>query len=349
MAGTRGHTRIPVVEALEEEEYTFDFYQAVRLLEAMRPEAVPVGEGPDPSSEAVRFRSELSLAFPASEIIEVIPHEGEPTPAEVLVSFLGVAGAQGPLPRPFTEDILERVASHDTAARDFLDIFNHRLISLLYRAREKHRVGQRVQSPERSATAEMAFSLMGMGGKKLRGRMGIADRSLLYYSGLLSQGVRSAVGLEGILSDFFRVLLRPVDDGPPGQIRVREFVGRWHALEETERTALGVTNGNCRLGTEAVLGSRVWDQQGMTEIVVGPLDFPRFERFLPGGDALPALKELMTLYLRGDALFVVRLLLRARDVPKTVLSGGSVGARLGLTSWLRTKPFDQDADDVVLC
>ncbi len=348
MAGTRRNTRAPLIEELREEAYTFDFFQVVRILEAMRGPAAPVGTGADPSLEALRFRSDPSLAFPASEIVDVRLPESPEEQAEVLVSFLGLAGEHGPLPRPFTELILERIASHDTAARDFLDIFNHRLLSLHYRVREKHRVGLRIQSPENSLVADIGFSLAGLGGAHLRNRMRFADRSLLYYVGTLSHGRRTAAGLEGLLADYFRTVLREAGNEPGGGVQVREFVGRWHELELDQGTALGAPDSPRTLGVDAVVGRRVWDQLGMIEVVLGPLDLESFVRFLPGGDALAPLMDMVAFYLRGDVDFAVRLVLRAGEVPATVLTGGEGAARLGLTSWLKTRPFEDDADDVVL-
>lgn len=345
MARARRDKRAPLIEVLREEPYAFDFFQVVRVLEVMRPEAPMVGTGSDPAVEAVRFRSDPSLAFPASEVVEVEVPEDEDGPAKMMISFMGLAGGQGPLPRPFTELVLDRIATRDTAARDFLDIFNHRLISLLYRAREKHRVGLRIQKPERSMVADMAFSLMGLGPQALRGRMDVGDRSMLFYVGALSHGRRTAVGLQGILRDYFRGLLEE-QEGRPGTVTVREFVGRWQTLEPDQVTALGVRNGG-RLGVDAVLGNRLWDQLGMVEVSVGPLDFEAFVRFLPGGDALGPLEDIVGFYLRGDADFRIRLVLRASDVPGTVLGDGPKAARLGLTSWLKTRPFERDADDVV--
>ena len=345
MARNRRDSRVSVAEALDSDGYAFDFFQAVRLLESMRPDAAPVGTGADPSAEAIRFRSHLALSFPASEIVDASVPATDEEKAEMVVSFLGVAGAQGPLPRPFTELILDRVADRDPGARDFLDIFNHRLISLLYRAREKHRVGLRIQPPERSLLAGLGFSLMGLGGERLRRRLAVDDRSLLLYAGTLSHGRRTAVGLEGILSDYLRGLLAAAPDAPPGVVTVREFVGQWHRLGEDQATVLGVPGGRCRLGVDAVLGGQVWDQTGMIEVVVGPLDFESFLRVLPGGDAVEPVRDIISFYLRDEAAYRIRPVLRAAEVPGVELGRGS---RLGLTSWLKTRPFTADADDVVL-
>ena len=51
---------------------------------------------------------------------------------------MGLYGPSSPLPNHYTEDVLWASADED-AARSFLDLFNHRLISLVFRAWEKYR------------------------------------------------------------------------------------------------------------------------------------------------------------------------------------------------------------------
>ena len=348
MASTSRDARRSVAEALEDQAFAFDFFQVVRLIEAMSPDRVSVGSGSDPSRESLRFSSDLSLAFPASSVVDVELAPQDSDAAKVGVSFLGIGGQQGPLPHAFTELLLDRVASKDTAGRDFLDIFNHRLVSLLYRARSKNRVGLHIQRPEESRVADVGFSLIGMGASALRGRLNVPDRSLLSYSGLLSHGLRTAAGLRGILSHHFAELL-PSQTGEEAGVQIHEFVGRWHELENNQWTRLGWADGNCRLGIDSVLGHRIWDQQTLVEIELGPLSLENFERFLPGGDAWEPLLDIASYYLRDELDFLIRPVLKAEDVPATVLTTTeSGGARLGLTSWLGTEPRASDAADVVL-
>ena len=55
------------------EGYRFDFFQAVRLLEMIQSGKLrlPPGESADPEKEIVRFRSAVTLKFPASDVAEV--------------------------------------------------------------------------------------------------------------------------------------------------------------------------------------------------------------------------------------------------------------------------------------
>ena len=186
------------------EPWKFDFFQAVRLLERLIPDALPLAEGSDPEREPVRFIARVGLEFPSSEIQDLRPASGAGDPPLMTVNFMGLAGLQGPLPRADTERILERIRQKDTAFRDFLDIFNHRLVSLTVRARKAHLPALSSHEPHRTPVANYLRSFFG-GLPTLQNRMQVNERLLLHYTGILSQRPRSASGLERMLADYFRV------------------------------------------------------------------------------------------------------------------------------------------------
>lgn len=321
---------------MREDLYTgghrYEFVQAVRLLEALQPGSVSVGTGPDPSREAVRFSSNPSIAFQASDVLEVVEAQNG-GPARVVINFLTLGGPQGPLPRPFTELLIERISKRDNSLRDFLDIFHHRLGSLFYQGRRRVRMVLHQRSPEQTPIGRYGFSLIGLGTPGLRNRLGVDDRALLAHVTHLARPTRTLGALESSLSALFSV---PVKGEP--------FVGRWQRLEEDQVTRLGRGGTNRTLGRDAVLGTRVWDAQGLFELRIGPLSMAQFRRFLPDGDAFQSLRET-TRFFSGPSLdFRFRLQVRASEVPESRLGT----ARLGWTSWLRTRQPERDDSQVVL-
>lgn len=314
-----------VAEGLFEEGHRFAFLQAVRLLEELYDERTPPAEGVDPQREVVRFRHAVRMDFPPGDVEEVRPAaKGEP--AEMVVNILGLAGALGPLPPPVTELIVERSFRKDNAFRDFLDIFNHRLVSMLYRARKKYRPAIDPKAPDRGRVATVLYSFLGLATPHLLGRMEMRDRALLPYAGLLVDRYRSTPGLIRLLEDYFGV---PVD--------VVQFAGRWDVIEEDDVTRIGEWGQNQVLGRGAVLGRRLWADDAGFEVQLGPLTFDQFLAFLPNGRAHRALVAAVQFYVREELGFAFRLTLTAGEVPSLRL-GVAEGAFLGWTSWLKRRP-----------
>lgn len=329
---TRGWgTDRPVADLLFEEGWRFDFYQAVRILEVLRSDATPVGAGADPSREPVRFHSAVGFDFPPSPVAEVTADPPDEDVPRMVVTFLGLAGAHGPLPPAYTELIVERLKQRDTTLRDFLDIFNHRLVSLLYRVRKHRRIGFDTRPPDQTPFADQLRALMGMGTRGLAGRMAVPDRSLLLYTGLLAQQPRSLAGLENLLRNFFGV-----------PVRGRSLQGRWVDLSEDQITRIGASGRNRGLGREVVLGTRVWDQEVGIGLVIGPMNFERFLDFLPNGQAFPILKEIIRFYGNDAVEADITLQLKKEEVPNTILDSLN-GSRLGWTSWFVREKFPGSA------
>lgn len=341
MAAARRRAGSSLEEELLTNGFRFEFFQAVRLLTRWHPGRQPVGRFASPGDEVVRFRSHLSLGFPPSEIHHVSRGKHAQEPIAMTVAFFGLAGAEGALPRYYTELLLQRAQVDDYALRDFLDLFNHRLISLFYRAWEKHHcvVGyeRTLETGEEDRFAKLLYAVVGLGTKGIRERLGGDDASVLRYAGLVAQRPRSAHALRQFLADVFQI-----------PVRIHQFMGAWLSLEMEDLTRLGTTGANNRLGQTAVAGTRVWDQQAKFEVRLGPLDFETFCQLLPSGKAFPTLTR-MTKFLAGPEFdFSMRLILKASEVPQTCLTEtAGYAPRLGWTTWLSSKPRTGHAEDVM--
>lgn len=328
----------PLNQILVDEPYRFEFFQAVRLLEKVRPERRAVGRNAMPHEEVVRFRSRVALDFPASEVHEineaVDPKTGDDR-LEMLVNFMGMVGVSGVLPQPYTDLVLDRIRHRDTAMWSFLDIFTHRAVSMFYRAWRKYRFPVGYERGNDEFTAYL-YDLVGLGTKGLRGRMSLADESLLPYAGLIAQRPHSTNALENVLSDYFGT-----------SARVRQFFGQWLALDSADYTRLG--NQNSILGESSIAGTRIWEQQSKFRVRLGPLDFKQFQEFLPNGSAYEPLRSIIRFMVGLEFDFDVQLLLKAQQVPSTILTTRALRKpMLGWTSFLKTKPFTADDEQVVL-
>ncbi len=324
--------------------YEFEFFQAVRLLERMYPNAASNGVGSDsmPADERIRFHAHRSMEFPASQIRQLQEPQSEDGPAHMIVAFLGLTGPVGVLPWHYTELLIELDLHKNPALEEFFDLFNHRLISHFYRAWEKHRVfigyekhWKGLDESECDRFTGYLFDIVGLGTPGLRRRLSFPDYALLRYAGLIAQRPHSASALKRILSDYFSV-----------PVNIRTFCGRWFALDESGLSRLGEEHSE--LGVDATAGDAVWNPQARITVEVGPLNLGQFKDFLPNGKASPALKDWVQFFIGRAIEFEVQLVLTANHVPASVLSDEAPHApRLGWMSWLKTEEFEEDARHAV--
>ncbi|QDQ25438.1 type VI secretion system baseplate subunit TssG [Chitinimonas arctica] len=311
-----------LADRLEKSSHRFDFYQAMRLLERAHRDKPRLGQSFRPADDALRLGQDAELCFQSTPL-GPYRRAGE-RPARLAVNLLGLLGADGPMPLHLTEYVRERqhhAGDHTLAA--FLDIFHHRILSLLYRSWAS---SQPVISRDRPDDDRFADYLGSLSGQSARASLPDAARQCaheqdhLHFTGLLAGKTRHAAGLALLLSQYF---------GLP--VAIEQFVGQWLALPAKAHTRLGARGGSSTLGKGCVLGKKVWDCQHKFRIVIGPLDQADYDRLLPGGASFSRLQAWVRQYV-GHALdWDVELRLKPAAIKGTRLGDG---AGMGLGTWL---------------
>jgi type VI secretion system protein ImpH len=322
-----------LIEEMAQRPFQFDFFRAIRLLEASLPPGQRLGKTLWPRDDAIRFGQVPSLSF-APSTLDSISRSEEGIP-KLRVNFFGLFGPNGPLPLYLTEHARDRlINAHDPTLVAFADVLHHRLLSLFYRAWAVNQKSVDLDRQEHSRFSVYFGSLFGFGTEGLFGRDSIPDRAKLYYSGRLVSQTRNAEGLQAIIQEFF---------GLPTEIQ--PFVGQWLQLPPGSECKLGATRDSGTLGRSAIIGSRIWECQLRFRIRLGPLGLADLMRMLPTTDAFRRLKDWVLNYLNRELAWDVQLVLRKDEVPS--ISLGKAG-QLGWTTWLKSKPFAADAEDVIL-
>jgi type VI secretion system protein ImpH len=362
----RQREREEFLRRLEEEPWKYDFLQTVRRLSAMFPEFQGVGLSDRVTDDPMRFCQVPSLAFPPCNLQRYDPAEGD-TPARLFVNFMGMLGPNGPLPLHLTEYAHERELHHkDFTFSRFLDLFNHRLISLFYRAWAVNQVqvsfdrsvsalegaadDHRLTPNERQEAllkdsdhfAIYIGSLFGLGMDSLRFRDAVPDTAKLHFAGRLAPGARGPEGLRSILAEYFGV-----------QVEVEEFSGVWLDLPEANWCRLGFVPGRdpqaSSLGSlgggGAISGTRAWDCQGRFKMRLGPMSLADYQRLLPGTPSCKRLTAWIRNYLGDEFSWDATLILKNDEVPRTQLGGG---ARLGWTTWTYSGGCDEHRADLAI-
>ena len=364
-------------DRLATEFFEFDFFQAVRVLERIHSDRVPIGLDGPPAQEIARFRAHLSLSFPPSQIVALEPASDERTSPLLTVTFMGLYGPSGVLPTHYTQLLLDLVRDvrgpERRSLRDWLDLFDHRFISLFYRAWEKYRFhiaydrGDAFRARPDSFTLAIQ-SLMGLGTSGHQNRLviqraGAAERPSEWDSQTESvrrnrvraqkpelrkeQSDRGRIDDLALLHYAGLFVQRPrntvnlttlLSNYFQLPVTVMQFQGCWLTIPEEGQTRMGLFG---TLGVNAMAGERTWNVQSRFRLRIGPLSFSQFEELLPDTAACLERKtfflvaQLARLFVGPEFDFDIQLVLSGPEVPETKLDDSSDAApRLGWTSWL---------------
>lgn len=312
----------------------YNFFVAVSMLERLTPHAVRVGgEGPY-TGEAIRFRHEHDLVFNAGELGRIervkVPQSSEHALEkprhryELTTAFMGVSGAMTPMPLY----IAEEVCQDDEGARikrDFLDLFHHRLVSLVYRIGIKFDFAREYTQDADDAWSRRMLAMAGLDAYERWRMRHLSRRQLLRLAPLLSSKVRSAHTLALAVQDVTAEALQDAS------VHVVQFTGDWTMLDPEQRISLG--RENSEIGINAVLGVECFHRAGKATIVIGPLR-DNFRRFLADGDMFPAICELVGMLSPEPIEYELDLVLVDRP---PFLLGKKEGGRVGFDSWLSSR------------
>ncbi|RWA82200.1 type VI secretion system baseplate subunit TssG [Mesorhizobium sp.] len=314
----------------------FDFFELMRRLEQR---GGLFGYSGQANREPARLGQHVRLSFSARDVVK-FQEASEKAPARVTVANLGLLGPEGPMPLHLTRWVLDRLSQRwfsgadaeqtsDTTFVDFVNILQHRIIALYYRAWADAHPAVQV---ERSVGGRVRAMLEAMAGIGLPGTQDSElDMVRLRQAGSLANQVDGAERLTLFLATAFKV---PVE--------IKEFVAAWITIPAALQSRVG--KAYAALGRGATIGPRVFSRQSRIELRVGPLGLDDFKSFLPGERRLAVFKKAVRDMI-GEALDVdLRIVLAQGAVPPPKV--GTV--QLGRTSWLARPAEKGDADDLRL-
>lgn len=314
----------------------FDFFELLRRLEQ---KGGLFGYSGQPAREPARLGQHVRLSFSARDVVG-FREADDKTPARVTVANLGLLGPEGPMPLHLTRWVLDRLSQRwftgaeaqqtsDTTFVDFVNILQHRMIALYYRAWADAHPAVQV---ERAVGGRVRAMLQAMAGIGLPGTQDPElDTVKLRQAGSLASQVDGPERLTLFLAEAFRV-----------PVQIKEFVAVWITIPAAFQTR--VAKAYAALGRGATIGPRVFSRQSRIELRVGPLGFEDFKAFLPGGQRLKLFKQAVREMI-GETLDVdLRIVLAREAVPPPRI--GTV--QLARTAWLARPAERGDADDLRL-
>lgn len=336
---TAGDPLAPILQQVEAEPWRFDFLWLLRAIDRARansdPKARRLGEANTLRHDPIRLSQEAHLVFSPISISGVKPPAGD-RPARIRIRNFGLVGPNGPLPTFLIEHICRRAAQGDHAWQAFLDVIQHRLITLFYRAWAMHSPVVQEDRPQENPLTRDLLCLLGLGDHDAIDEAPIDPRSLVFFSGRIVPSPGGADALEAVLSGYFGV-----------RAQIIGFQGEWMDIPSECRLRLGASPETGALGQTTVIGERIWSIQQRFRVRLGPMSLTDFERFLPraGSDTLASLRAWVRLIAGLGLTWDLQLVLRKEDAPGVQLGAG---ARLGWTTWVQTDRPRRDLDELVI-
>ena len=224
-----------------------------------------IGEDGSPAKEAIRFRTVSSLGFNLDSIKNIKDDPSRPNEYEFFTSFIGLLGVAGVLPQHYTKLSLERIKHGDHGLSEFIGLFEHRLISLYYKAWGKYKLPIQYESTQIKGNDNFSNILKGFSGFN-RGKV-----LQLYYSGHYSRSNRPLSNLQSMVSELI-----------DADVSVASMVGRWLPIHPRDRCRSGVNGSNHQLGAGVLLGRRYWDIQSKIIIHINDISMNQYLELAPG-------------------------------------------------------------------
>ena len=267
------------------------FFQAIFLLEKyysnLRPESYSeVGSGSHFRTENIRFSVSSALSFPVGDISS-ITHNEDYTATNVEVNFLGLHGANSPLPSCYTEKLAGRDCD-ENPVKDFFDFFHHRYLSLLYRVWKKYKYHVQFETGATDSFSEKILHFVGLS-KSIQklDTIDLDKAKILPYISQLSTRNRSPRLIAGVVAHYFSL----------SHVKVEEWVFRNIDISENQRNTLN--HRNCSLGNNFHLGQSMVDVSGKFNLRIERLEFNSYIQFTA--------KQEQVLYLaRSDEICIAR-------------------------------------------
>jgi type VI secretion system protein ImpH len=309
------------------------FFPLVSFLERLTADSMRVGEMGPVSEEAIRFRHSPDMGFSSSDVsslvLREVPVRADDPDArrplfEVTTTFLGLTGSATPLPLYLAEEAAQEDPDN-APLREFLDLFHHRLLSLLYRIECRYRVTRELTATCTDQWSRRILALAGFDTYERAWPGILPPWRLLRIAPLLLTRVRTAERLEMALQDVL------AEDLEGARVTVKQFVGRWVDIDA--RTRLG--QAHHQLGRNMLLGSRAFDRMGRFQVEIGPLPPRAYRRLMADGDLYPLAREVIALFVRDPLEYSFELSL-SESVTNTFKLSSGWPSQLGRDTWLGT-------------
>ena len=314
-----------LIEQMREKLTYTQFYRFCQLLEQGQPDAPALGSHWQVKYDPVRFRPHPGMGFPASEFKRVEFPDQAHLPPAIRTTFMGLYGVESPLPTAYIDDITQRRDGHE-AVSDFLDIFNHRMITQHYRIWRKYSYPATFVAGGTDRTSKYLLSLCGLGIDGCAETVATPVSRFLALTGMMRLPTRTSEGVVALVK-----LLAP-DTQATVVAHDRLRIPLRNRLAMSARQPVSMRSS-------PVMGTHAVDVNSQILLNLNTRNTDEAREWLPGRQLHTDLMALLHVYL-GSRLHVRMQLSVLRSLlPDARLScqPKESGVQLGRTAVMRTQ------------
>ena len=293
-----------------------DFFELVRRIGHDRPDLPRLGKAARPTQENVRFGQTPYLHFPPTEVAEIRQGNGN-AEALIMTYFFGLLGVNGPMPLEFTDYVFQRSHNYyDQTWRRFLDIINHRFLTLFYRAWAENEQAVSFDRADDDKITDIIRALAGTPSD-----MFSVNRTFPYltanFANHFGRFIKSRSSLEEILSHVVKA-----------DLKINDFVVSSYDIPKNARCRLGNRETSV-LGQNIQLGRTYMSATREFEIEIGPMSFTESIKWMPGTKGFDLINKIVTAYLDRPLGYSLTFIVIGKTVPEVRFEGIDKGVRLG--------------------
>lgn len=272
---------------------------------------------------AILFSSQQSFE-PMAASIDSISEAKDGKHYTINGGLLNLTGPNGILPSHYSEAIAKTLRDKNTVLKDFIDIFNHRANSLMYRSWAKYRLDtdKAYQANVEQYQSAVDLMLSALSGEPYPD----AEQSNFYFGGLTYAQTVSAQKLEHMIQSISNL-----------PVRINQFKGKWIELAEEQLSRMSSFNKGesfNQLGVNTMLGRRCWDLNSGFEVEIEIKDAESFERLTPNGDLYKSLKRMIKKKVGSAYDFNFKLKVKEAHCKRVRLRKGGGATKLGASAWM---------------
>lgn len=312
---TLERSQAPGLNLLSKQAEEFNFYQAIRMLEGLA--------DAQETSHQIKYEAINGQAFTPNFLAGV---ETQDEQSKVSVNGFTLAGQQGPLPDIFAEMLQREKSAGNKGPEAFLNLFNHRLLKLLYDIKKQLDPMLFNSTAGNSQLFNMLSAATGHTTTNLFERLPLNAEQLMSFASLLIANRQNYSAFKHIVETLFDC-----------SIDIEPCQGAWRSLPTKFRATLG--DRKATLGSGIGLGKKYWDNQAAIGVLMTINSVEQCRRLMPKGKDHDMLIAILSFLTDGKYQINVQLQLDWKKIPKAELIPNS-NMHLGQSSWLKREKED---------